>query len=653
MKRNRLLLLMIIALFALPVYVKADFEIKAAGFCNKENDADVYMDEGGQICYVRGGNGYDDPNRNIVLIKDTAGATHFCLGKDDELGTSIYQTNGVNYTNTGYACAVYDAINNNEFTVQQFKSNLTSAVIGGDHKVYSVGNPAATNKIIKNVAAGSAVDIYSKIQFRMWASSITSASCTPDANNAKLQISKGTAPTVTVAATPLKQDAATDTYYYSKVDITVSSADSYKVSLTGAPANTILSTSKTGSPVFDTNTALSGNKTLYLLVPATAVTDSISINVKATATYVKAERLASVYVQEEVPTTLSTNQRVSSLGAKFVDVTGTVEKTANVRIDNNKIDFKVCKKDSKNADKKMAGVKFTITSEDKSTTFELITEEDGCVTRPNVPKLKYTIHEVATPDGYKKGTDGTKDCTTTATGAVCEYTVNNTPIQLKVKKIDKSEQPLKDAKMRILDKDGKVFDEWTTVLADHEVNKNIPFGKYTLMEEEAPDGYVISTSVEFEIKEDGYVLGGKTYPYDKDAIVTLTMVDDFTRVSILKIDAATKQPLVGAKLRIEKEDGTKVGEEWVTDGNPKTFEKMAFGTYYLVEVEAPAGYVLQTERTPFTISQTSKDQEVIIENHEVPSTAANKSALLISFAMLDIALGIAIILYVRKRKATE
>ena len=131
------------------------------------------------------------------------------------------------------------------------------------------------------------------------------------------------------------------------------------------------------------------------------------------------------------------------------------------------------------------------------------------------------------------------------------------------------------------------------------------------------------------------------------------MIDDVTKVSILKIDSATGTPLVGAKLRIELEDGTPVGEEWVTDGNPKVFTKMAFGTYYLVEVEAPEGYVLQEERQPFTISQTAPEQEIVIENHVVPNTAAAKSALLISFAMFDVALGIAIILYVRKKQVTE
>ena len=131
------------------------------------------------------------------------------------------------------------------------------------------------------------------------------------------------------------------------------------------------------------------------------------------------------------------------------------------------------------------------------------------------------------------------------------------------------------------------------------------------------------------------------------------MVDEVTRFSVLKVNAETGEPLVGAVLRIEKEDGTVVQEEWTTTAEPKEFTKMEFGTYYLVEVSAPEGYLLQEERQPFTISQTSQDQQVVIKNVEVPNTAANKSALLISFAMLDIALGIAIILYVRKRKVTE
>ena len=220
-------------------------------------------------------------------------------------------------------------------------------------------------------------------------------------------------------------------------------------------------------------------------------------------------------------------------------------------------------------------------------------------------------------------------------------------------KLDESGDALIDARMQILDKDGHVFDEWTSVLEDHIVNKSIPFGKYTLREEEAPAGYVIATEIEFEIKEDSYVVGNETKQYGDDAIVTVTMIDRATRVSILKTNAETGEPLVGAVLRIELEDGTVVGEEWTTDGTPKVFTKMAVGTYYLVEVSAPEGYIRQEERQPFTISQSSPDQEIIIENHKVPSTAANKSALLISFAMLDIALGISIILYVRKRKVTE
>ena len=133
---------------------------------------------------------------------------------------------------------------------------------------------------------------------------------------------------------------------------------------------------------------------------------------------------------------------------------------------------------------------------------------------------------------------------------------------------------------------------------------------------------------------------------------SITMIDDVTKVSILKVDDAGN-PLTGAVLRIELEDGTPVGEEWTTTNEAKVFTKLEFGTYYLVEVSAPEGYILQEERIPFTISQTAPDQEIVMQNHSVPDTAASKSALLLSFAMLDIALGIAIILYVRKRKVTE
>ena len=128
------------------------------------------------------------------------------------------------------------------------------------------------------------------------------------------------------------------------------------------------------------------------------------------------------------------------------------------------------------------------------------------------------------------------------------------------------------------------------------------------------------------------------------------MIDEPTKVSILKINSETNEPLEGAVLRVEDVDGNTI-DEWTSGLEAHVIKHLAYGTYYLVEVSAPEGYVLNTEPIEFVISKTSSDEKVTM--HNVPDTIASKSALLISFAMFDIALGIGILVYVNKRKETE
>ena len=634
MKRKGLFLLLLMALMIIPLKSKA-FTVDPAGICNVPGGQQANGTPK-QICYT-------GVSREITFItsNETPDQKYFCLQEDKELNGATYGDTAIHtYSNEGYACAVYQLLEEQAFDVEDF-ANAISGVTNTLN--FSVTANDLSHYTLSSVPGHSPADIYIKIQQRLWTMN-TNVSC-PNGY---------TYPTVTpkieanLAATTLAKDSEGDEYMYSKITVTKNSqVPSYVVSLQNAPAGTLLSSNKTAAGVLS-GTTLTTNE-FYVLVPSTAT--NINITVKASYTY-ESSKVTNVTINE-YKSGDANNQTLGKLSAT-IDM-GEKTTSGQIKLTSNPvIDFKVCKTDSKTG-AKMAGVTFHVTSADGSTTFDLTTGSDGCAVKENVKQAKYTVSEVAAPNGYVKMANTSVDCSSTIIGTTCPCDAKNTPIVLKVKKIDREnqEQGLVGAKMQILDKDGHVFDEWTSVLTDHIVNKNIPFGKYILREEEAPAGYIISTEIEFEIKADSYIIGNETKQYGDDAIVTVTMIDDVTKVSILKIDAATGTPLVGAKLRIELEDGTPVGEEWVTDGNPKVFTKMAFGTYYLVEVEAPEGYVLQEERQPFTISQTAPEQEIVIENHVVPNTAAAKSALLISFAMFDVALGIAIILYVRKKQVTE
>ena len=156
-------------------------------------------------------------------------------------------------------------------------------------------------------------------------------------------------------------------------------------------------------------------------------------------------------------------------------------------------------------------------------------------------------------------------------------------------------------KLKVVDKDGKLVDEWIST-EDAHVIKELVVGKYyTLIETQPADGYVTAESIEFTIENTAEVQ-------------KVEMKDDVTKVEISKQDIAGKE-LPGAKLTILDSEG-KVVESWTSEaGKTHMIERLPAGKYTLREETAPYGYKIAKD-VEFEVTETAEIQKVSMKDEQ-------------------------------------
>ena len=93
--------------------------------------------------------------------------------------------------------------------------------------------------------------------------------------------------------------------------------------------------------------------------------------------------------------------------------------------------------------------------------------------------------------------------------------------------------------------------------------------------------------------------------------MTLDIVS--SKVSILKVDTNTKQPLAGAVLVLKDSNGKEI-TKWTSTVNAHVIRNLSNGTYTVEEESAPNGYRLNKNKASFTISDDKRDIRIDFEN---------------------------------------
>lgn len=242
----------------------------------------------------------------------------------------------------------------------------------------------------------------------------------------------------------------------------------------------------------------------------------------------------------------------------------------------------------------------------------LLSDKDGKIIYSGLAPGQYELTEIKAQDGYILNTEPiafTIDASAAGRPEVLELgQFVNDQGGIELVKQDESGRGLEGAKFRIIktDEQNKIIDDITAGKDGKVQYEGLAPGHYTLLEVEAPAGYLVNTQgISFEIPE---AAEGKVQTLD------LGILTDYTgRLEILKTDENGK-PLAGAVFKILDESGSVVRDQLTTDEQGYVHVTgLAPGQYKAVETKAPQGYQIDTTPAVFEIAAKAQGEPQAVQ----------------------------------------
>ncbi|MDO5569385.1 MAG: SpaA isopeptide-forming pilin-related protein [bacterium] len=190
--------------------------------------------------------------------------------------------------------------------------------------------------------------------------------------------------------------------------------------------------------------------------------------------------------------------------------------------------------------------------------------------------------------------------------------------------------------------DGTENIDWYYATTDEngEINiSGINPGTYYYQEVTAPTGYII---VDSDVKK-------VTIENNKTAEVIVTNKQITGKLEFSKVDFSTEAPLPDTLIQIYTVDGKLVFEGRTDQDGKIVIDELAYGEYYILEKDAPAGYELNEEKMPFSITEDGKIVKATMKNYKIsnPKTADMK---VMAFSLIGLtSLGLSVYWYKKQK----
>ena len=292
-----------------------------------------------------------------------------------------------------------------------------------------------------------------------------------------------------------------------------------------------------------------------------------------------------------------------TLSSSEVPVTITGEETEPITVtfynSDNQITITKVDKETKES---ISGAKLKITNSngDEIDTFTTTNEP---YTLDKLDPGTYYVEELEAPSGYVPLKEKQSFIVDENSSGI-QVTIENVKTEMSLGKVDASTgEYISGATLRLTDSNGKEVETFVSSNTPY-VIKGLPYGIYHLEEVEAPSGY---------IKTDEIV----DIDFNSNTTANIYTISNTTGgLTIQKIDSETGEAVSGATLEIRDSNGDTV-KTIITTDRPTVISDLSDGTYKVVEVKAPDGYIKNNEEYEVVIDASNPNPSITIENEPI------------------------------------